>query len=283
MSKAKRRKLNTAQKHQASAQYTPVTRLRKNALYMLDFQLMRDSFLINTEYIWQLTSNCRIVASHDNFLIRLNWRGQCHNKQGKRVNSKVFDTIIQAENMAFDFRYNLESKYSKENIDAYKSNLILTLSGSAPISSPSNINDTEIIKPRYRGLSSALRKSYDMSGSLVLNLKSNSSKKPRTHPPNFSHFIDKCLVSNFVRSSSAKTAQRAMINKEMKYSSIKLKKTIVDQTYRMKIINYLSHHISAGTCELLLLGSEDPEVLASFSPFDRSHVTRKAIHIADAL
>jgi len=51
----------------------------------------------------------------------------------------------------------------------------------------------------------------------------------------------------------------------------------------MRIINYLSHHISAGTCELLLLGSKDPEVLASFSPFDRSHVTRKAIHIVDAL
>lgn len=50
-----------------------------------------------------------------------------------------------------------------------------------------------------------------------------------------------------------------------------------------KIINYLSHHISTGTCELLLLGSEDPKVLASFIPFDRSHVTKKAIHIADAL
>ena len=88
--------------------------------------------------------------------------------------------------MAFDFCYNLESKYSKENIDAYKSNLILTLSGSAPISSPSNINDTEVIKPRHRGLSPALRKLYDMSGSLVLNLKSNSSKNPRNHPPNLS-------------------------------------------------------------------------------------------------
>ena len=128
-----------------------------------------------------------------------------------------------------------------------------------------------------------VRKSYDTSSILVLNLKSNLSRNSRNHQPNSSRLIDKCCVSNFVRSASSKTVRCAMRNKEMKHASIKLQKTFVDQTYRMKIINYLSHHISADTCEFLLFGSKDTGVLASFSPSDRSHVIRKAVHIGDKL
>lgn len=60
----------------------------------------------------------------------------------------------------------------------------------------------------------------------------------------------------------------------MKKTLKKLKKTIIDQTYRTKMMNYLSKHISAGTCELLLLGSEELEALSSFFTFNKSHIAR---------
>lgn len=41
--------------------------------------------------------------------------------------------------------------------------------------------------------------------------------------------------------------------------------------------------MSTNTCELLLLGSEDPNVLSTYSLFDRQHVALKTSHVVDAL
>ena len=56
-----------------------------------------------------------------------------------------------------------------------------------------------------------------------------------------------------------------------------------DQSYRVFLIKYLSGFISANNCKCLLLGSDDPEVLSTYSPFDQYHVTLKARHVVDAL
>ena len=56
-----------------------------------------------------------------------------------------------------------------------------------------------------------------------------------------------------------------------------------NQAYRVRLINYLSQFIETDTCVKLLLGSDDPEILKTFSPFDIAHVTLKARHISDAL
>ena len=56
-----------------------------------------------------------------------------------------------------------------------------------------------------------------------------------------------------------------------------------NETYLLTIIWYLSKHITTNTCKKLLLGSEDLEVLKTFSSFDKQRVTLKARHIADAL
>lgn len=52
---------------------------------------------------------------------------------------------------------------------------------------------------------------------------------------------------------------------------------------RASIIRYLSNHIENDNCEELLLGSEDVEVLSTFSDLDRNHACVKAKHVCDAL
>ena len=56
-----------------------------------------------------------------------------------------------------------------------------------------------------------------------------------------------------------------------------------DQTYRGQLISYLSNFISSDTCYKLLLGSDDVEIVSTFSIHDINQVRVKARHICDAL
>ena len=58
---------------------------------------------------------------------------------------------------------------------------------------------------------------------------------------------------------------------------------MTNQTYRLSLIKYLSNFISDNNCVQLLLGADDPEILASYSSYDKLNVTTKARHITDAL
>ena len=49
------------------------------------------------------------------------------------------------------------------------------------------------------------------------------------------------------------------------------------------MIKYLSKYLGSDTCEMLIIGSEDSEVYASFSQYDKQHATLKARHIVEAL
>ena len=49
------------------------------------------------------------------------------------------------------------------------------------------------------------------------------------------------------------------------------------------MIEYPSKLISDHTYKLLLLGTKDPEILSTYSPYDKHYVTLKARHVTDAL
>ena len=53
--------------------------------------------------------------------------------------------------------------------------------------------------------------------------------------------------------------------------------------YRVTIIKHLSQHIKADTCYKLLLGSDDSEIVLSFSAYDKKHASVNARYIEDAL
>ena len=116
--------------------------------------------------------------------------------------------------------------------------------------------------------------SYAMSGSQNLNLLCKKSSNPNNTPiPISSHVADAC----------AQIIQRLVKNRDIERSATRMKKKRRDQSYRVFLIKYLSGFISAKNCKCLLLGSDDPEVLSTYSPFDQYHVTLKARHVVDAL
>ena len=132
---------------------------------------------------------------------------------------------------------------------------------------------------RKRALAKSVLKSYAISGSLTLNLIATKSMNPQNCPPNSSRLYD----CNNILESSAKTIQIFKRKREIRHAEEMMKRTILDQTYRVSIVKYLSNYITTNTCEKLLLGSDDSEILKTFSLYDKRHIEMKARHVADAL
>lgn len=114
-----------------------------------------------------------------------------------------------------------------------------------------------------------------MSSNPILHQRSESSRNPNNNP-NLNLFHESKLIA-------VEKIQKFVDNREIIRSSKKMKQTMIDNSYRVGLIKRLSAYISTDTCYKLLLGSEDPEIEASFSLFDRRHVTIKVRHITDAL
>ena len=134
------------------------------------------------------------------------------------------------------------------------------------------------VLPRQRLLPSSKLKSYSMSGSVLLNNIAGGSKNPWNNPPNTSSISNERDLS-----VCAEIIQRAIGRKDMRRSATHLKKTMKDQAYRTRIVSYLPSFIIKNECHMLLLDSDDGEVLKTFSAKDRIHVAVQAIHICDAL
>ena len=237
---------------------------------------MQDAFIPNDLCAWQLTSNCKVIPIGDIYAVVALKRRKASNASGKRMYSTKYDDVISAKNNAFDYRYSIESKLSRKNLDEYKTNLRSNLSGSI-----TNTQITERPPKRMRPLSSSLAKKYSMSGSLHLNLKVGTSSNPNNTQPNSCTLLNHnhhCAVVD-----CALVIQRAVRNKKIRRARKMMKQTLKDQTYRQSIVRYLSSHISNDTCYKLLLGADDTEILSSFSSFDKKQARIKAIHIADAL
>ena len=119
----KPKKRNATERSQIRHVYAPILRLRKHQLPPFEMQLMTDAFLFNKDVDWTLTSNCKIINDGANYYIRVLHRKLATIKKGVRRTSCKYDSIIDAENNAFDYRISLESKQSKENINRYKEKL----------------------------------------------------------------------------------------------------------------------------------------------------------------
>ena len=275
MVKHKKRKASAFQNSQALAVYTPLIRPRSKSLSSFDTQLMHDAFGQNEELMWERTSNCKVFEGKSQWFVRLLRRDRASSIKGVRVTSCFYKTAIEAENAAFAFRYNLESTKSKEHIDIYKTNLSLRLAGTS-LASPSSTPPNKLVYLRKPSKSN--QKRYAMSSNLEINHKLNLSRNPNNCLPN-----SKSIFDSDVHSFCAKKIQQAVSNQYIRRSAKKVKDRMKDQAYRVHIIKYLSSFISTDTCDRLLLGSQDPEILKSFSPYDKQHTTIKARHIADAL
>ena len=281
----KPKKRNATERSQIRHVYAPILRLRKHQLPPFEMQLMTDAFLFNKDVDWTLTSNCKIINDGANYYIRVLHRKLATIKKGVRRTSCKYDSIIDAENNAFDYRISLESKKSKENINRYKEKLCSLLEPQTlqtPLllhEAPKATKDDKTPrKKQKRQLSPFLQRQYSMSSSATLNQKTNSSTNPMNNPCH----IDFDINSAYSIKCASKI-QRWVSNTDVKRAAKKLKETIANQSYRQSLIRYLSKYLCNDTCEYLLLGSEDTEILASFTPFDRKHVTMKARHVTDAL
>ena len=279
----KSKEKSTINKKQILNVYSPEVRSRTHKLPVLDMKLMLDAFIPNNELKWKLTSNCKVIKLGTNgFVVRLLRRARPHDRKGVRKSSVIYDKAILAENNAFEFRYLNESKDCQKCLDEYKANLKSLLSKSPAKSTlpihypPSSISTISPLKKRIRQCSSATAKGYAMSGSLYLNSKVNRSINPNNCPSNYNDLLDiyqECVIK----------IQRCRKNRDVRRSAVKMRQTIKNQAYRKNLIDHLSKFLSSNNCELLLLGSEDPEILVSYSPYDRQHATLKTRHITDAL
>ena len=207
------------------------------------------------------------------FVVSQLWRMRSHDKKGKHKSSVIYDTSIEAENNAFKFRCNYENKACNKHIGEYESNLVLILAGSNtnPISKISSTQKTKLMSP-------STIKSYYMSSSHQLNRRVQKSTNPNNCTPSSS-------ISNYPTHAkfAASKIQRLVKNRDIRHSVKKTKETIKNQAYRCGLIKHFSKFINTNTCKLLLLGSEDPEICKTYSPFDKRHATLKDQHITDAL
>ena len=112
MPKREKGKVTVVQRSQPQTTYTPVIRIRHHTLSRFKTQLVLDAFLTNKQLIWERTSNCKITSQGSGSFIRLLRRERATYISGKRLSSIRYDTVIEAENAAFDYRYSLEGKKS---------------------------------------------------------------------------------------------------------------------------------------------------------------------------
>jgi hypothetical protein len=172
----------TLLKSQAINLYSPVTHTRFQHHSALATKLMHDSFLNNSS-LWQLTSNCKVVAHNDKFRIRLLLRKRPDDKKGdRRASHSNYATVIDAENDAFLFRYSLESAKSKKILDDYETNLKALLQGTTGVSTiqleaPASIKVEEAPVKIQRQLSAKKQKSFGMSASYYLNERTRNTRK----------------------------------------------------------------------------------------------------------
>lgn len=278
MPKQRKRKANNVQKHQATVVYATVIRPRSKRLSLFDNQLLSDAFLPNEKIKWERTSNCTIYEKSSLFYIRVLRRPKAESINGARVSSVGYTSEVEAENSAFQFRYELESLKTKNSLDEYKRNLRLCLSGAITIAESSTQQQIESKSKQPSNISPVLIKRYALSSNLIANKKVTSSINPRNQPPNSS-----ILLHSDILELCANRIQRTVKSRDVRRSAIHIKKTMQNQAHRVSMTRYLSKFLSTNTCHHLLLGSDDQEIVQSFTPFDKKHVALKARHIADAL
>jgi hypothetical protein len=250
---------------------------------------MQDTFL-NDSRLWQLTSNCKIEPHHDKYRILCLRRARPHDKKGeRRISNGSYNTAIDAENDAFLFRYGLESKNAKKQLDEYKTNLESILEGTTTDSSSSNppaeltqsTLDEQAPVKRQRQLSEKKQKSFGMSASYYLNERTKA--KQSTNPHNSSPNHTSAIASDEVAEIYAMKIQKWVKHRDVMRAAKSLKATFANQNYRLSLLRHLTKHLVNEDSDSLLLGADDPEIATTYSAYDRRRVQLKARHVADAI
>ena len=243
--------------NQALHIYKPVNRTRKNKILLVDEQLMHAAFFIRDDLAWELTSNCNIYAkdSHS-FYVRVLHRNRPHDRKGQHKVSQQYSTVIEAENNAFVFRYSLESKMCKIKLDGYKDGLCL-----ADYDSTTKSIISTVVPPQHkRKLHPARLKSYVMSGSHKLNQLANVSHNLNNCPG----YVD-FLYHDDVVNKCAMKIQNCVRKRDIQRGAKRMRETLTEQAYSISLVKYLSNYISNDKCEMLLIGSDNSEICATFS------------------
>ena len=77
--------------------------------------------------------------------------------------------------------------------------------------------------------------------------------------------------------------QACIRSKDIRRAAKKMKNAITNQAYRLSTIKYFSNFIENDDCYMLVVGSEDSEIRASFSQYSMKRATLKVRHIVDTL
>ena len=102
-----------------------------------------------------------------------------------------------------------------------------------------------------------------MSGIQHINKMANASTNPNNHPSDLD-FLNEAEYQNMF----AVKIQKCVRDRDVRRASKKMRKAVTNQTYRLKIIKYLSKCLQDDICDMLIVGYEDSEIHASFSQFE---------------
>jgi hypothetical protein len=122
---------NAVIRAQVQVTYTPAKRLRKQSVSAIDAAKFEAALSNDAMFVWDLTSNMAIEPKMDGYRIRLLKQKRSHATKGERIYSPIYDCIYSAENAAFSYRYSMESKKSRLNVDDWLENTQKFLTGEA--------------------------------------------------------------------------------------------------------------------------------------------------------
>jgi hypothetical protein len=102
---------------QLRSTYVPFKRTRSDALSSVEVSKLEAALSNDACYGWTLTSNLRIVQKHGHHNIVVNRRDKADSTLGKPFFSSRHADQNTAEKAAFEFRYSMEGRNGKRNVD----------------------------------------------------------------------------------------------------------------------------------------------------------------------
>ena len=249
--------------------YIPCKRGRStgDALGYVDSQNLVAAFENSTRAGWSLTSNVRIKSTSNNaHHVQLNKHKRPRDTKGQRKFSKVFRTIVEAENNAYKFRYAQESASARCALGEWEKSL--------KEKPNKKQRQDDILDVANRRASTA----KVMTSNLSVRKTTAANRNPNNQPYRHAQFSLEDVMN-----VSAKKYKIAF-EWEIWSTQIIDWKIVSDQAYCRKVVAMLTKKLSSEEpWAVLVLGADDPEVFASLSDFDKAHAMKRSRHVADAL
>ena len=168
-----RQKQKQIERHQLHISYQRATCLRRKIGSKADERKREAAFENSTKKVWQLTSNVTINQPTPGcFRVRLMRHRNATTYLGKRISSRVFSSILDAEDHNFDFRFANKLQKAQDQLDLW----LKSLDGKETIHMDNQ--DSIINNKKHK----AQGKGASMSGSLLMREKNESLDR---NPNNF--------------------------------------------------------------------------------------------------